>query len=56
MTGRLSSPDAGPGYPDLPTVRAARVLATADVIVHDRPGRVRALDPCRDRTECVVTT
>lgn len=51
MTGRPSSPDAGPGYPDLPTVRAARVLATADVIVHDRP-----LDPCRDRTECVVTT
>lgn len=53
MTGRVYLVGAGPGDPDLLTVRAARILATADVIVHDRLVGPGVLDLCRDDAEYV---
>lgn len=35
---------AGPGNPDLLTVRGARLLSAADVVVHDRVTTARILD------------
>jgi threonine dehydrogenase-like Zn-dependent dehydrogenase len=39
---------AGPGNPDLVTVKAARLLGAADIIIHDRPRqRRRQVSGCR---------
>lgn len=37
MTGRVALMGGGPGAPDLITVRAARILAAADVVIWGRP-------------------
>jgi uroporphyrin-III C-methyltransferase len=44
---------AGPGHPDLLTVRAARLLAAADVVVHDRLVDPRVLALANPRAELV---
>ncbi|MEO6004441.1 MAG: uroporphyrinogen-III C-methyltransferase [Opitutus sp.] len=44
---------AGPGAPDLITVRGARALAEADVVLYDDLGCAELLDLCNDRCERV---
>lgn len=44
---------AGPGDPDLLTVRAARLIAAADVIVHDRLADEAILELARDGAELI---
>ena len=44
---------AGPGDPELLTVRAARLIASADVIVHDWLADVAILDLARPGTELI---
>lgn len=51
MSGRVHLVGAGPGDPDLVTVRAARLIATADVIVHDRLIGPDVLAGCRPDAE-----
>ncbi len=44
---------AGPGDPELLTVRAARLVAAADVIVHDRLADASILELARPGVECI---
>ncbi|RDI73594.1 uroporphyrinogen-III C-methyltransferase [Gaiella occulta] len=53
MSGRIHLVGAGPGDADLLTVRAARLIAAADVIVHDRLVGPDVLAGCRPGTELV---
>jgi uroporphyrin-III C-methyltransferase len=51
MTGRVVLIGAGPGDPDLITVKGARLLAEADVVVYDRLASPELLDRCRPDVE-----
>jgi uroporphyrin-III C-methyltransferase len=53
VSGRVHLVGAGPGAADLLTLRAARLLATADVVVHDRLVGPEVLARCRDGAELV---
>lgn len=51
--GRVVLVGAGPGAPDLITVRGARALASADVVVHDRLGTAALVDGLRTGAELI---
>ena len=51
MTGRVVLIGAGPGDPDLITVKGARALAEADVVVYDRLASPALLERCRSDAE-----
>jgi uroporphyrinogen III methyltransferase/synthase len=52
-TGRVALVGAGPGDPGLMTARALELIATADVILHDRLIPDGALDGARDDAQIV---
>ncbi len=51
MTGRVTLVGAGPGDPELITVKGARALAEADVVVYDRLAAPALLDLAPPRAE-----
>jgi uroporphyrin-III C-methyltransferase len=51
VTGRVVLIGAGPGDPDLITVRGANALAAADVVVYDRLASPALLERCRPDAE-----
>jgi uroporphyrin-III C-methyltransferase len=51
MTGRVVLIGAGPGDPDLITVKGAKVLAEADLVVYDRLASPELLERCRPDVE-----
>ena len=51
MTGRVVLIGAGPGDPDLITLKGASALAEADVVVYDRLASPELLDRCRPDAE-----
>ncbi|HDL42132.1 MAG TPA: uroporphyrinogen-III C-methyltransferase [Actinobacteria bacterium] len=53
MTGVVTLVGAGPGDPDLITVKGRRAIETADVILHDRLVDKRALGWARPRAEII---
>ena len=53
MNGQVFLVGAGPGDPDLLTVRALRLLGSADVIVHDYLVSARMLVPARASAEII---
>ena len=53
MKGTVYIVGAGPGDPDLITVRGLRLLRRADVIVHDRLVHARLLEAARPGAERV---
>lgn len=53
MSGTVYIVGAGPGSPDLLTVRAAQLIATVDVVVHDRLVSPDVLDACSAEAELI---
>lgn len=53
MSGMVYLVGAGPGRADLLTVRAAQLIATVDVIVHDRLVSPDVLDACSPDAELI---
>lgn len=53
MSGRVYLVGAGPGSLDLLTVRAARLVASANVVVHDRLIGADVLKSCRSDAELI---
>ena len=53
MSGTVYLVGAGPGSLDLLTVRAARLIAAADVVVHDRLVGSEILGACRPTVELI---
>jgi uroporphyrin-III C-methyltransferase len=51
VTGRVVLIGAGPGDPELITVKGARALAEADVVVYDRLASPALLERCRSDAE-----
>ena len=51
MTGRVVLIGAGPGDPELITVKGARALGEADVVIFDRLVAPALLDLCRPEAE-----
>lgn len=53
MNGRVYLIGAGPGDPELLTLKAARLLGEADVVLYDRLSGERVLDLANPNAECI---